>query len=248
MSLIDDALSSLEAIEDGTERALQLAGLVSTLFKIRGVVLIVTGQSAFDSYANTLSEHPELELAAFAGKLTPRMLQEIMGGQLRGEGSIYRWKVTGIPVRFQDDVSFTLRELCRDYMTDHGVVKLFPAEEITAQRILAAVYPVPNAVAEQEARLLLINGLTDAFKMDWTALRNLCHQPEYRIGEELAQMRAAAKQEADALGITVDPTGQPSMPPPPPAVSPELSPEPAEGTGIPPEISSEQSPPELPPA
>jgi hypothetical protein len=175
----------------------------------------VTGQSAFDSYANTTSPRPELELAAFAGKWTPRLLQEIMAGQLHAEGSIHHWTLAGIPVRFLDDVTIALRELCRDYMTDHGVVKLFPAEEITAHRILAAVYPVPNPVAHEEARLLLINGLTDAFKMNWTALQNLCHQPEYRVGEELAQMRAAAKQDADAQGIMTDPVGQVPAPPEP---------------------------------
>jgi len=216
MGRIDDALLSLEGIEDGTERALQLAGLISTLFKIRGVVLIVTGQLAYDSYANTASSEPELELAPLVGKWTCRTLQEIMVGQLHAEGSLYRWKTGGIPIRFQHDPGLTLRDLCRDYTTDHGMVKLFPVEELAAQRILAAVHPVPNPTARQEAQQLLINGLTDAFKMDWTALRNLCHQPDYRVGEELAQMRSAAKQEADALGLGVDSIGQSQTMPMPP--------------------------------
>jgi len=233
MGRIDDALLSLESIEDGTERALQLAGLLSTLFKIRGVVVIVTGQLAFDSYANTTSAQPELELAALAGKWTLRVLQEVMAGQVHAEGSIYHWKVAGIPVRFLHDAALTQRELCRDYTTDHGVVKLFPVEELTAQRILAAVHPAPDPLAREEARLLLINGLTNAFKMDWTALQTLCHQPDYRVGEELAQMRAEAKQEADELGLMADDIGQSQTLPPPPPLSGEPSsesesPEPSE--------------------
>ncbi len=178
MGRIDDALLSLEGIEDRTERAFQLAGLVSTLFKLRGVVLVVTGQLAYDSYANTTSAHPELELAALAGKLVPRLLLDVMRGQLRGTGSISRWEVAGIPIRFEHDAVIAYRDLCRDFMTDNGVVKLLPVEEITAECILAAVYPEPDPEAQTRAHLLLINGLSDAFKMDWAVLHTLCHLPE----------------------------------------------------------------------
>jgi len=208
MGRIDDAIRMLEATEDGTERALQLAGLISTLFKIKGVVLIVTGQLAYDSYANTASEPAEVELAPFAGDLAPRTILEIMRGHLYGKGSLYQWTVAGTPVRFHHDVVVANRELCRDITTEHGVVKLLPVEEITADNILAAVYPESDADAEDRARLLLINALAEAFLMDWTALQALCHRPEYRVGEELAQMRQAAKKEVDAMGASRDHIGQ----------------------------------------
>ncbi len=230
MGRIDDALLSLEQLEDRTERALQLAGLISTLFKIKGVVLIASGQLAFDSYANTTSPNPEIEVAAFAGKLSPRALQEIMGEQLHAEGSIYRWMVSGIPVQFHRETATAYRGVCRDFMTDHGVVKLIPVEEIIAERVLAAVYPVPNATAHEEARLLLINGLTDAFQMDWSVLQTLCHLPEYRVGEELAQLRAQAKQEADALGLGADHIGQSQSPSPEEPPSEKLEQPPSDTT------------------
>ena len=66
---------------------------------------------------------------------------------------------------------------------------------------MAAVYPEPDAEADTRARLLLINGLTDAFHMDWTALHALCHRPDYRVGEELAKMRLAAKKDIDVMGL-----------------------------------------------
>ena len=211
MGRIDDAIQSLDRIEDGSERALQLAGLISTLFKLKGVALVATNQLAFDSYANTSSEQPEVELAAFAGDLTPRAILEIMRGQLGGRGSLYHWMVASIPVRFQNDTIIANRELCRDYTTDHGVLKLVPVEEITADYILASVFPEPNPEAHERARLLLMNGLAETFDMDWTALHTLCHRPEYRIGEELAQMRLAAKKEVDAMGLTRDHIGATSV-------------------------------------
>ena len=208
MGRIDDALLTLAGIDDTTERAMQLAGLISTLFKLKGVVLIVTGQLAFDSYANASSDKPELELATFSGQLAPRIVLEIMRGQVHAKGSLHHWVVAGIPVRFLGEVTIVYRELCRDFVTDLGVVKLMPAEEITAERIVAAVHPEPNTESQTQARLLLINALSEAFQMDWAALQTLCHRAEYRVGEELAQMRLAAKKDVDAIGASPEQTGR----------------------------------------
>ena len=208
MGRIDDALQSLEATEDGTERALQLAGLISTLFKIKGVSLVVVGQLAYDSYADTASEYPEIELAVFAGDFAPRVVLEIMRGQLYGQGSLYRWLVAGIPIRFQHDTAIANRELCREFTTGLGVVKLMPVEEIAANYILASVHPNLDEIAHGRAHQLLMSGLADVFQMDWPALHALCHRPEYRVGEELARMRLAAKKEVDVLGMARDHVGE----------------------------------------
>jgi hypothetical protein len=210
MGRIDDAIRTLERIEDETERAMQLAGLISTLFKIKGV-LVITGQLAFDGYAHTASEKPEVELAAFAGDLEPRAILEIMRGQLHGKGSIYTWTVAGTPVRFQNDTVIVHRELCREFTTQMGVIKLLPIEEITADCILAAVHPEPDPDAHIKAHLLLINALTESINMNWTVLHSLCHRPNYRIGEELAQMRLEAKKNVDAMGLARDHIGETSV-------------------------------------
>jgi len=214
MGRIDDAIRTLEGMADGTQRALQVAGLISTLFKIKGVMLVVTNQLAFDSYANAESEKPQVELAAFMGKLAPRTILEVMRGQLYAKGSLYHWTVAGIPVRLHGDAAIARRELCREITTNHGVVKLLPVEEITADCILAAVHPAPDPEAQARARRLLVNGLVEVFQMDWTALQSLCDRPEYRVGEELARMRLAAKKDVDAMGAGADQVGLPPMVPP----------------------------------
>jgi len=208
MGRIDDSIQHIALIEDGTERIFQMAGLVSTLFKIRGVVLIVTGQLAFDIYANATSNRPTLELAFFSGQPAPRTVLDVMRGQLHGQGSMGEWQVAGIPIRFQGQPSVTHPELCRDFTTEHGVVKLLPAEEITAEYILSSVYPEADEECQTRARLLLINGLMEAFQMDWAVLQNLCHHPDYRVGEELAKMRAAAKKDVDTVGSLPNQVGQ----------------------------------------
>ena len=247
MGRIDDALQILEATEDGTERALQLAGLITTLFKIKGVSLVVTGQLAYDSYANTASEYPEVELAVFAGELAPRTVLEIMRGQLHGSGSLYRWVVASLPVRFQHETAIANRELCREFTTDHGVVRLLPVEEIAANYILASVHPDVDEIAHGRAHLLLINGLAEVFHMDWPMLHALCHRPDYRVGEELARMRLAAKREVDAMGAEPDRVGQtgvlPKITVEPEMEAPPEAPAPAETTNAPtPEAPTPEAP------
>lgn len=211
MGRIDEALQTIAGIEDETERALQLAGLVSTLFKIKGTVIVVTGELAFNVYAQTESVHPSLELTAFSGQFAPRTILEIMREQLHATGSLYDWSVAGISLRFLGDAPMVNRDLCRDFTTDHGVVKLMPVEEITADWILAAVHPAPDPDAQARAHQLLVNGLAEVFDMDWTALHHLCHRPEYCVGDELARMRLAAKKESDATGRSRDHVGETSV-------------------------------------
>ena len=207
MGRIDDAIRSIESISDGTERALHVAGLISTLFKIKGVILIASDRLAYDIYAATQATQPEVELAPFVGTLSVRTILEVMRGQLSAIGSVYHWTVVGIPVRFEHDLTIIHRDLCRDYTTDLGVVKFVPVEEITADCILAAVYPVPDIEAQTRARRLLVNGLNEVFSMNWAVLHALCHRPDYRVGDELAQMRITAKKDVDEMGTARDPVG-----------------------------------------
>jgi len=210
MGRIDEAISHIETIDDLTERAFQLSGLISTLFKIKGVVLIVTGQPAFEIYANATSDHPAVELAIFSGVPTPRITLEVMRGQLHAKGGQGRWRLAGIPIRLLGQTTLAYPDLCRDFNTDHGIVKLVPAEELAAECILASIHPEPDFEAQTRARLLLINGLSEAFHMDWPKLQELCTQPDFRVGEELAKMRASAKKDVDAMGAHRDDISHPS--------------------------------------
>lgn len=207
MGRIDDALLTLRGMPLGTERALQLAGLISTLFKINGVVLVTTGQLAFHGYADTRFDQPEIDFAPLTGTLPPRTVLDVMRGQIHAKGSIYEWHVGRIPVRFHDSLHIAHRELCRDFTTNHGVAKLVPVEEITADYILASVYPSQDTGAYVRAHRLLFNGLAEVFEMNWQVLSALCHRPEYRVGDELAQMRIEAKKDVDTQGKMPDHIG-----------------------------------------
>lgn len=199
MSKIDEALSEIEKIKDWTERAMTLAGLVTTLLKLKGVTPIIVGRLAYDTYLGNTNEQEELILATFSGRLTPRILQEVFGEQLHGVGMTWKWKVANTTVKLTGDVVIEHRELCRDFQTDFGVAKLIPVEELLAERILASFYPRPHEQARSEAKRLLVLGLAGSLVMDLHALQELCNSHKYRAGEQLAELRTEAKKEVDSV-------------------------------------------------
>jgi hypothetical protein len=58
-------------------------------------------------------------------------------------------------------------------------------------------------------------------------LHALCHRPDYRVGEELAKMRLAAKKEVDAMGTGRDHIGETSVLPSIKAAPQESAPAPS---------------------
>jgi hypothetical protein len=197
MSKVDEALDKIKAVEDATERALFVGALITTLLKLKGVMPIIVGQTALDCYSNVSHGRDELLLAFFSGKPTPRVLQEVLGEQLKGEGGVWRWRIANINIRFAGDVYTEHRDLCRDFQTDFGIAKLVPVEELIAERVLAAVYPRDNIEARQEAKQLLVGALMETFLLEWPVLQKICDSPGYRVGEALAVIRAETKKEID---------------------------------------------------
>lgn len=198
MGKIDDALLKVESITDPTERAMTLGGLVSTLLKLKSITPIIIGRLAYDTYLGNSNEQKELILATLSGRFTPRVLQEVFGEQLRGTGMMWKWTVAGTTVKLTGEALVQRKDLCRDFQTDFGVVKLLPAEELIADRVLASIYPKPNEQARYEAKRLLILGLAESLAIDWQALQELCNSELYRVGEQLASLRTEAKQEVDS--------------------------------------------------
>jgi hypothetical protein len=197
MGKIDEALIRIESIKDPTERAMTLGGLASTLLKLKGVTPIIVGRLAYDIYLGNTDQQKELILATYSGRFTPRVLQEIFGEQLRGTGLIWKWRIASTDVRITGEALLERKELCRDFRTDYGVVKLIPVEELLAERLLASFYPKPNEQARYEAKRLLMLGLAESLPLDWPALQELCNSELYRAGEQLASLRTEAKQEVD---------------------------------------------------
>lgn len=176
-----------------------LGGLASTLLRLKGITGIIVGRLAFDVYMGNSNQQEELILATHTGRFTPRILQEVFGEQLQGTGKMWKWKVAGTTVKLTGEAVIERKDLCREFNTDFGAVKLIPVEELIAERILASFYPKPNEQARFEAKRLLTLGLAESLVVDWQALTELCNSQIYRAGEQLAALRTEAKYEVDAV-------------------------------------------------
>jgi hypothetical protein len=196
--MIEDSLTAIQGIEDSTERAMALGGLISTLFKIKGVVPVMAGRLSYDCYVGDTNTGQDLILCTHSGTVQPRLLQEVLGEQLQGEGMTWKWQIAGVPVEIQGEIHSAHKELCRDFQTDFGIVKLMPLEELIAERVLASIYPRDNEIARDEAKRLMAMGLANVYDIKWPALQALCDSNAYRVGEQLATLRGEAKQDVDA--------------------------------------------------
>lgn len=197
MGKVDEALEKIQSIEDNTERALQLAGLISTLLKIKGVLPVIIGQTALDCYLNVANGTDQLQLGIHTGKINPRLMQEVFQDQLKGKGMLSEWRICNIDIKVEEEFSSQNRELCRDFTTEYGIVKLVPAEDLTAARIWAAFYPHPNPETMEEAKVLLMYALAGHFVMDWAALENVC--VAFKVGEKLERLRNEAQEELTTM-------------------------------------------------
>jgi hypothetical protein len=198
MGKVDDALDQIALVDNLVERALLLGALSSSLLKLKQVTPVLVGRTAYECYTDSVEGNPGLFLAVAGGKPAPRVLQEVFGAQLKGIGSISEWLILDIRVRLEGGFATELPELCRDFQTDFGVAKLMPAEELTAERVLASFYPVENDEARFEAKMLLAQAMNESFVMDWQALQRLCDSQNYRTGEQLGILRAETRQELDS--------------------------------------------------
>ncbi|HSI83661.1 MAG TPA: hypothetical protein VK970_07740 [Candidatus Methylacidiphilales bacterium] len=198
MSKIQESLEKITATEDRTDRLTMLAGLISTLMKIKGVKLALTGNFAYERYVNAVGSENDLELAPYAGKLTPRLVQEIFAEQLGAEGQLWEWAIADIRIRLAADVQTTHRDLCREYKSEFGSFRILPIEELIAERVVAAFFPFEQPRAREEAKTLLMYGLSDTIPINWELLQEICSSEGYFTGDRLGTLRAEAKTDLDA--------------------------------------------------
>lgn len=197
MGKVDEALAAIQQQSDSTERALLVGGVLSTLMRIRGAELVLVGDLAYDCYVNNSNSGADLVLCVLKGQLTPRLIQEVMVEEMHAKGRIWNWECAGVTIRFGGQVITEYPALCREFKTDYGVARLIPAEELVAERILSAFYPVADPEARAEARRVLALAHAEAFVMDWHILANLCASPTYRMADELDQLKREAVDEVE---------------------------------------------------
>lgn len=184
---IHTALAAITAETDPTLKHLQLAGLVSAIFRERGIELVVVGGSAIEFYTEGAYVSGDLDLCLISpARLDIRTRQELMG-RLGAHGGPRNWQVAGQYVDILGEVETLARTPFDELQTPYGPVHLVSLEDLLVERILISVYPERHEPARLCARKLIAVALAGQVEMNWQEARRLAERPEYRILAELEQ-------------------------------------------------------------
>lgn len=202
------ALAEVRAETDPTLKHLNLASLVSAVFRERGVELVVVGGSAIEFYTEGAYVSGDLDLCLIPpGRLDARTRQELMG-RLDARGGPRSWQVAGVYVDILGEVETLANTPFTELKAPYGSVRLISPEELLVERVLVSVYPQPYEPAEQCARKLAAVALAGLVEMDWAEVRRLAARPEYRILPELEKLLGEVAHELGKPG-----PGHPQGPP-----------------------------------
>jgi len=192
---IQRALADIAAEADPALKHLKLAGIISAVFRERGVELVVVGGSAIEFYTEGAYVSGDLDMCLVSpARLDLRTRQELMGS-LGALGGPRNWQVAGQFVDILGEVEKYSATPLRAIQGPYGPVRLITPEDLLVERVLVAVYPQPDAAAEACARKLIGVALAGHLEMDWAEARRLAQRPEYRILPELERMVAEVAHE-----------------------------------------------------
>jgi hypothetical protein len=189
------AVADISADTDPTRKAAKMASLCSTLFRERGVELVVVGGSAIELLTEGAYTSGDLDLCRLTPAALPlRERQQIMG-QLGAQGGPRSWQVAGAFVDLLGPLESLARTPLRKLQGPYGTIQIVQPEELLVERVLVAGYPQPHPPARQCAKMLAAVSLKGQLEMDWQEVRRLAGRPEYRIlGECKALVREAANE------------------------------------------------------
>ncbi len=196
---IQRALADITAETDPTLKHLKLASLVSTVFRERGIELVVVGGSAIEFYTEGAYVSGDLDLCLTASPrpLTVRERQEIMA-QLEARGGPRSWEVAGAYVDVLGSFENLARTPLRKLQSPYGDICVSPVEELIVERILVARYPQEFPPARECAKKLLAAALREEVETDWREVKRLAQSSAYQNWKEVQTL---ADEEAKALQV-----------------------------------------------
>ncbi len=196
---IRTALADITAEADPTLKHLKLASLVSTIFRERGIELVVVGGSAIEFYTEGayVSGDLDLCLTASPGPLTVRQRQEIMA-QLEARGGPRSWEVAGAYVDVLGSFENLARTPLRRLRGPYGEIRISPVEELIVERILVARYPQDFRPARECAKKLLAAALREEVETDWREVKRLAQSSAYQNWKDV---KALVYEQAKALQV-----------------------------------------------
>lgn len=192
---IKAAMADIEATTDLLEKALKLAGVVTSLFREEGSDLVVVGGSAVEFYTEGAYMSGDIDFCRKNMDRIPlRKLQDMMAC-LGGSGGPRSWQVAGLYVDLLGLLENEAKTPCRSVDTPYGTISIVPAELALVERVLLAYYPQADVEARGTAKKLLAACLSGQTAVDWNEVDRLAASKDFKISKELAEVKQEVADE-----------------------------------------------------
>ena len=182
---ITSARSDIEATGDLLERAMKLAGIITTLFQQRGYPLVVVGGSAVEFYTEGGYMSGDIDFCRRSLKgPSLRLIKDVLeplGGKCVGRN----WLVCGLFVDMLGVVESETVKPYRDLETPYGKVLILPPELALVERVF---YSLDSSESVASARQMVATALEDA-SFDWQEAERLADLPDFKVLPELRKLR-----------------------------------------------------------
>jgi len=179
------ARADIESTQDLLERAMKLAGLVTTLFAEKGFHLVVVGGSAVEFYTEGGYMSGDIDFCrrSLSGP-SPRLIRDVLqplGGSCVGRN----WQVCGLFVDLLGIVETETSKQYRELETPYGKVQLLPPELALVERVL---YAMDSQECVASAKQMMASALGDP-SFDWGEAERLADLPSFKVLAELRAMK-----------------------------------------------------------
>jgi hypothetical protein len=177
--------ADIESTEDLFLRSMKLAGIVTALFKKRGIPLVVVGGSAVEFYTAGGYMSGDIDFCRRSLKgPSLRLIKDILeplGGKCVGRN----WLVCGI---FVDMLGIVETETYKDFSvveTPYGEVFMIPPELALVERVF---YSLDSDECVASAKQMMAAALNDK-NFDWQEAERLAGLPDFGVLIELRRMK-----------------------------------------------------------
>lgn len=184
------ARADIESTEDLLLRAIKLSGVITTLFKKRGIPLVVVGGSAVEFYTVGGYMSGDIDFCRRSLKAPSlRLIKEILeplGGKCVGRN----WMVCGL---FVDLLGIVETETYKDFVkveTPYGTVSMIPPELSLVERVF---YAMESEESVASARQMMVAALADE-NFDWDEAERLAALPDFKVLDELNKLKSEVSQ------------------------------------------------------
>ena len=179
----------LEGTTDLLERAMKLAGVITTLFRERGISLVVVGGSSVEFYTEGGYMSGDIDFCrrTLQGP-SLRMIKDLLeplGGRSMGRN----WIVCGLAVDLLGIIENECEKPYRELETPYGKVFLIPPELALVERVF---YALDCVECEPAARQMMASAL-ESEDFDWREAERLADLPSFKILPELNRLKAEMK-------------------------------------------------------